>query len=138
MISCIPNCITVLRIIGTFALLFLSPAELSFLIIYLVCGLTDILDGWLARKLKVTSAMGSRLDTAADLFYYIVIAIKIFPALLAALPPAVWIPVWGTALLRICSPSPSFRSRFTRTRASLPDTISTRPMATPPWLTRSG
>ena len=65
MISCIPNFITVLRIIGTFALLFLSPAELSFLIIYLVCGLTDILDGWLARKLKVTSVMGSRLDTAA-------------------------------------------------------------------------
>ncbi|MBQ6798899.1 MAG: CDP-alcohol phosphatidyltransferase family protein [Oscillospiraceae bacterium] len=102
MISCIPNFITVLRIIGTFALLFLSPAELSFLIIYLVCGLTDILDGWLARKLKITSVMGSRLDTAADLFYYIVMAIKIFPALLTALPPAVWIPVWGTALLRIC------------------------------------
>lgn len=102
MISHIPNLITGLRILGTVTLLFLPPVSLPFLVIYLCCGLTDILDGWLARKLKVTSSLGSRLDTAADLFYYIVMAVKIFPALLAVLQPAVWIPVWSTAALRAC------------------------------------
>jgi len=101
MISHLPNCITGLRILGTVALLFLSPADLPFLIIYLICGLTDILDGWLARKLKLSSSFGAKLDTVADLFYYIVMAVKIFPALLAVLQPAVWILVWLTVALRL-------------------------------------
>ena len=44
------NFITLLRMIGTMGLLFLRPMSPQFLLIYLLAGITDVLDGWLARK----------------------------------------------------------------------------------------
>ena len=101
MIAKIPNCITCLRIIGTFSMLFMKPYTSVFYITYVLCGLTDILDGWIARLTHSTSALGARLDSIADLSYYTVMAIKIFPELLSALPNIVWVIVWSTVALRI-------------------------------------
>lgn len=40
-----------------------------FFVIYLLCGISDVLDGYLARKLKVNSAFGSMLDSIADVVF---------------------------------------------------------------------
>lgn len=63
----IPNLITGLRIFLSSALLFLDFRTIVFISFYLFCGLTDILDGFIARKLHCQSPFGARLDSIADL-----------------------------------------------------------------------
>ena len=41
--------------------------------IYTFAGLTDVLDGWLARKTGRASEFGARLDSVADLLFYSVL-----------------------------------------------------------------
>ena len=57
------NSITLLRIVGSIGLLFPAPMSPLFLGIYTLTGLTDVLDGWLARKTGTTSDFGARLDS---------------------------------------------------------------------------
>lgn len=99
----IPNCITALRIAATAALLFLQPMTQFFFIIYTLAGATDALDGWLARKLHVCSDFGSKLDSAADLMFYAMMIIRIFPVLWETLPRAIWFGVGAVVLLRLIS-----------------------------------
>lgn len=99
-LSVIPNTVTALRIIGTAALIFISPFTPWFYAVYTACGITDILDGSLARLLKCKSELGSRLDSIADLLFYAVMIVKILPELLSILPTALWIVIAMTVLLR--------------------------------------
>ena len=52
----IANYITLARIVLTVVLFLLEPFSIPFLIIYGLCGLTDIADGIVARKLKIQSS----------------------------------------------------------------------------------
>ena len=63
----LPNCITALRFVGTICLLFLAPFTAVFYIVYTLAGISDVLDGWIARKLRLTSEFGAKLDSAAGL-----------------------------------------------------------------------
>ena len=99
----LPNLITSLRIGGTVSLFILEPLSLAFFVIYTFCGLTDVLDGFLARKLKVTSELGSLLDSIADLMFYGVMFAKILPILTRLLPRFVWMIVALAVLIRIAS-----------------------------------
>ena len=63
----IPNTVTVLRIIGTIVLVPLHTSTDIFLFIYIFTGFSDVLDGYLARKLNAESELGSKLDSVADL-----------------------------------------------------------------------
>jgi CDP-diacylglycerol--glycerol-3-phosphate 3-phosphatidyltransferase len=81
---------TMLRIVGTLAFLFLEPFTLAFYIVYTICGLSDIVDGWIARATKTTTQIGARLDSAADLLFYACMVGKILPALLQKLPMTFW------------------------------------------------
>ena len=56
--------------------------------------MTDVLDGFVARKLYTESKTGERLDSAADLFFAVVYAVKILPLLNIPL----WIWIW-TAII---------------------------------------
>lgn len=38
-----------------------------FCVLYLICGATDMADGWIARRTGTHSQLGARLDSAADL-----------------------------------------------------------------------
>ena len=69
------NSITLLRIILSFGLLFIRPYGAIFFLIYTVCGLTDILDGYIARKTKTESNFGAKLDTISDLVFFSVVII---------------------------------------------------------------
>ncbi len=77
----IPNALTVLRICGTLALLIIGQVNTAFYVIYTLCFFSDVVDGTLARAMGVESALGARLDSIADLFYYAVMAWCIFPDL---------------------------------------------------------
>ena len=49
-----PNVITAMRIVFSPILLCINPFTPLFLIIYVICGLSDVLDGYLARRNKMT------------------------------------------------------------------------------------
>jgi cardiolipin synthase (CMP-forming) len=72
-----PNVITCLRIILSACLLLMNPDNISFLLIYGTCGLTDVVDGYLARRWKVSSKIGALLDSMAD-FIFIAVLLVIF------------------------------------------------------------
>ena len=97
------NVITIVRMCGTAALVFFPPFSTEFLIIYGLTGLTDVLDGWVARSTGTTSELGARLDSIADLLFYGVMLLKLFPTLWRMLPPALWIVVAVALLLRLCA-----------------------------------
>ncbi len=61
-----PNLLSLSRIVLSLALIPLSDEVSLFLLIYLLCGLTDVLDGYLARRWHAESLFGARLDTWAD------------------------------------------------------------------------
>lgn len=97
------NTITLLRISGTAILLFLRPFSPAFFVVYTLTGVTDVLDGFVARKTGTASDFGAKLDSVADLLFYGVMLLKIFPVLWHTLPKKIW---WGVALvlfLRVCS-----------------------------------
>ncbi len=71
----IPNIISVCRIILSISLLFFIWQPMIFFTIYLICGLSDIMDGLLARSLKVTGKLGARLDSIGDLFLFVIMLI---------------------------------------------------------------
>ena len=72
-------------------MLFVSPLSLAFYVIYSLCGLSDIFDGTVARLTKSQSEFGAKLDSVADLVFYSVMFISIFPELLARLPLWLWV-----------------------------------------------
>ena len=87
----IANLITIIRIIGAIALIFIPPLSVPFFIVYGVCGLSDAFDGLVARKLGISSTLGSALDSFSDLLFYGVMAAKIFPTLVRLLSIVEWI-----------------------------------------------
>jgi len=99
----VPNFITSLRIIGTFCLLFIEPLSKGFFVIYTLCGLTDVLDGTIARTTGNVSQLGARLDSIADLLYYAVMIIRIFPVLWEVLPVQIWYYLGCVIIIRIIS-----------------------------------
>ncbi len=62
----LPNLLTGLRIVLSGLLLLLLDNRTAFLVTYLACGLTDALDGFLARRYGWQSRLGSLLDSIAD------------------------------------------------------------------------
>ena len=102
-VAYIPNCITALRIVGTFGLIFTTPFSLVFYIVHLFTGITDVLDGFVARKLKISSEFGAKLDSVADAFFYFTMIIKILPELLEILPKFIWYLVSIIVALRVAS-----------------------------------
>lgn len=99
----IPNYITVFRIIGTIILLFTVPFTKFFFIIYTLCGLSDILDGAIARLTKTSSEFGAKLDSIADMLFYATMLAKVFPVLWDILPRYIWYIVALVLALRLCS-----------------------------------
>ena len=86
----LPNFVTGLRIIGGIALIFLPVLGVAFYIVYVLCGLSDVLDGFLARRLRTASAFGAKLDSVADLIFYTVLLLRLFPRLWRRLPRWIW------------------------------------------------
>ena len=97
----LPNSITLMRMVGTVSLLFTKHMSLFFCIIYSITGLTDVLDGFIARKFKVTSEFGAKLDSIADLMFYSVMLILLIPVLWERLNRSIWFAVLIALVLRL-------------------------------------
>ena len=65
----IANFITGIRIFGSILMAFVSVFTVTFYGVYLICGLSDMMDGAVARKTNGNSRFGARLDTAADFLF---------------------------------------------------------------------
>ena len=85
----IPNLITVLRFLGAACLLLCNPADASFWVIYGLCGVSDMVDGYLARRLHAESKIGAVLDSVADICFVTCCAIRLLPVL--QIPRGLWI-----------------------------------------------
>lgn len=89
----LPNALSLLRLPLAGAMLLVAPFSPAFFALYLLCGLTDALDGALARRLGLQSALGALLDSVADAMFFAVALARTLPAL----NPPGW--VWGLIAL---------------------------------------
>lgn len=97
----IANIITITRIIATAIMIKTDALSVAFYYVYIYAGLSDCLDGFVARKLKIESDLGSKLDSISDLFFFTTMMIKIWPYLVKYLPTYIWIVIWTIVGLRI-------------------------------------
>lgn len=95
--------VTTIRIGVSVFLFYLSLETICFLVVYTFAGLTDVLDGWLARRAGRASEFGARLDSIADLLFYGVLLIRLFPLLYQILPGEIWYAVFGIIAVRFAS-----------------------------------
>ena len=94
----IPNFLSASRIALCLPLLLVDAMTLPFWVLYLIAGLTDILDGFLARRWGVESKFGARLDSLADFVFVLAVGYKLFPWL--KLPVALWMMTGLIALVK--------------------------------------
>ena len=93
----IANLVTGCRMVCSIGMMFFPVFSSGFFAAYLLCGLTDMVDGTIARKTDAVSAFGAQLDSAADLIFVILASIKLLPAM--ELPG--WVLAWGLLILAI-------------------------------------
>ena len=93
------NLLSGFRILCSVALLFCPAFSPSFFVLYLAAGLSDMLDGAVARKTGAVSEFGAKLDTAADFVFVAACLIKLLPVLSVPL----WLSLWigGIALIKV-------------------------------------
>ena len=84
------NIITIIRILCSIVLLFCPAFSAAFYLLYITAGVSDMADGWAARRTNTVSAFGAKLDTVADVIFVVVCLIKLLPVMEI---PA-WIYVW--------------------------------------------
>lgn len=99
----VADTITTMRMAASVFLLFLPLDTILFLVIYTLAGLTDVLDGWIARKSGKASEFGARLDSISDLLFYSVLLIRLFPILYQTLPVEIWYVVLAIILVRLAA-----------------------------------
>ena len=84
------NDITIIRILCSVALLFFPAFSTGFYALYITAGVSDMVDGWVARRTHTASELGAKLDTIADIVFAEVCLVK----LLHVLNIPVWLCVW--------------------------------------------
>ena len=87
----IANIITVSRILCSLLLVWTRPLSTAFYMLYLYCGLSDAVDGYIARRTKTESRLGQKLDSAADLVFFAALLIALLPILQLTTPALLFI-----------------------------------------------
>lgn len=77
----IANTVTGFRVLISIALLFCPVFSPAFYVLYLIAGLSDMIDGTIARRMNTVSEYGARFDTAADFVFVTVCLIKLLPVI---------------------------------------------------------
>ena len=88
------NIITSCRVLCSILLLFFSMTSIPFYVLYLFCGLSDVLDGIVARKTNTVSSLGAKLDTFADSIFVAILLIKIW----LEMDVPIWLWIWIVAI----------------------------------------
>ena len=95
----IANIITGSRIAFSLLLLFIPLSSAWFYVFYLLCGVSDMVDGTVARRMGSASEFGARLDTVSDFVFMIVALIKFVPYL--HIPTWLWIWIGIIAMMKL-------------------------------------
>ena len=135
------NTITFFRIAASIVLLFCPVFSPAFYVFYIAAELSDMLDGFVARKTDTVSKLGARLDTMADFVFVVVCLIKLLPIL--SIPAWLYIWIGIIALIKVVNIVSGFvvQKRFVAVHSVmnkatgallflLPLTISTVPVKT--------
>ncbi len=93
------NTLTASRMLLAIVLLFMPVFSALFYAIYIICGMTDIADGFIARKTNTASDFGAKFDSIADLVFVSICLIKILPV--AELRIWIWVLVTMVALIKV-------------------------------------
>jgi CDP-diacylglycerol--glycerol-3-phosphate 3-phosphatidyltransferase len=98
-LAALPNLLTLLRIglvpVLVVALFWPTPGGRAIAALaFLVACVTDFLDGWLARRHGITTALGQLLDPLAD---KLIVAAALI--MLAAVPPEPRVPAWMVVVI---------------------------------------
>lgn len=82
MFNCTPaNLLTLARIPLALGLLFTAPLSPVFFLLYTLAGITDMLDGPIARRTHTASRSGAWLDSLADVVFLISVLYRLLPVL---------------------------------------------------------
>ncbi len=65
--------------------------SVPFFIIYSYCGLSDMADGFFARKYNTGSQFGEKIDSLADIVFVLTTMVKIIPSLNLPKEILIWI-----------------------------------------------
>ena len=95
----IANIITGSRIVLSLPLLLIPLTSAWFCALYLLCGLSDMIDGTVARRTNNASEFGARLDTVSDFVFMTVALIKFLPHL--PIPAWLWIWIGVIAMIKL-------------------------------------
>lgn len=76
--------------IAAIALLYVKTFSVSFNVIYIYCGITDMMDGLIARNTHTESKIGAIMDSIADLIFVSICFCKILPDLRIS----TWLGIW--------------------------------------------
>lgn len=90
------NSLTVLRILSVpvLMLLILRGADMAALLLFVAAGLSDLLDGWIARKWRQQSQLGMALDPLADKFLLVsALLVLSWPGALGPYRIPIWLTV---------------------------------------------
>ena len=93
------NIITGFRVLISITLLFCPVFSPVFYMLYLIAGVSDMIDGTIARQTNTVSGFGARFDTAADFVFVVVCLIKLFPVI--NMPIWLWVWIVMIALIKI-------------------------------------
>ncbi|HZJ57994.1 MAG TPA: CDP-diacylglycerol--glycerol-3-phosphate 3-phosphatidyltransferase [Clostridia bacterium] len=113
----IPNILTSLRfcLVGVFIYIFYNPnieGNLKWgIIIFIIAGITDVLDGYIARKYDMITKWGKLMDPLADKLMLIVVLVSLYTVDLV--PLIVIIVVLAKELLMVLGAIFIYRNRHT-------------------------
>lgn len=113
------NIITGLRIAISAALMVCPAFSPAFYVLYIAAGVSDIIDGKVARKTGTVSEFGLKLDTVADIMFVVVCMIKLLPELHVP----VWLYIWIAiiALIKVANIATGYirRKEFTAVHSTM-------------------
>lgn len=95
----IANIMTVGRMVIALLLFLTETFSIPFYVLYILCGQTDMADGFVARKTHTESQLGAKLDSIADIVFVVVSSIKILP--MVHFKTWIWIWIAVIALIRL-------------------------------------
>ena len=95
----IASIITISRVVCSILMLSCALFSAQFYLAYIYCGLTDMIDGFVARKTKTVTALGAGLDSFADLVFVTAAFLKLLPAI--NIPIWLWAWIGAIVVIRI-------------------------------------
>ena len=92
------NIITSLRIFSSILMIFYPVFSLQFYITYLICGVSDMIDGAVARATNNSTKFGAQFDSIADIIFIAAASIKLLPTI--HIPSWLWVWIAIIAIIK--------------------------------------